>query len=83
MSGLVCKEIPLGLSPHVIKNSCAITVLKTLTPRDRLVCSGASYANSGFTPPLWILSGPPWHIDAVGGRSDHHSGSMGQTCFSK
>jgi hypothetical protein len=24
-------------------------------------------------PPLWILTDPPWHIDAVGGRSHHQS----------
>jgi hypothetical protein len=24
-------------------------------------------------PPLWILADPPWHIDAVGGRSHHQS----------
>jgi hypothetical protein len=23
--------------------------------------------------PLWILADPPWHIDAVGGRSHHQS----------
>lgn len=23
--------------------------------------------------PLWILTDPPWHIDAVGGRSHHQS----------
>ena len=23
--------------------------------------------------PLWIIADPPWHIDAVGGRSHHHS----------
>jgi hypothetical protein len=24
-------------------------------------------------PPLWIVADPPWHIDAVGGRSQHQS----------
>ncbi|WP_372834167.1 hypothetical protein, partial [Puniceibacterium confluentis] len=24
-------------------------------------------------PPLWIIADPPWHIDAVGGRSHHQS----------
>ncbi|MEW9922359.1 hypothetical protein AB2B41_22395, partial [Marimonas sp. MJW-29] len=23
--------------------------------------------------PLWIIADPPWHIDAVGGRSHHQS----------
>ena len=26
-------------------------------------------------PPMWILADPPWHIDAVAGRSDHQSQS--------
>jgi NAD(P)-dependent dehydrogenase (short-subunit alcohol dehydrogenase family) len=30
-------------------------------------------------PPLWILADPPWHIDAVGGRS-HHQGPIYLAC---
>ncbi|WP_206613042.1 hypothetical protein, partial [Paenirhodobacter populi] len=29
--------------------------------------------------PMWILAGPPWHTDAVGGRSHHQSPHAGET----
>lgn len=28
-------------------------------------------------PPSWIVADPPWHTDAVGGRSHHQSPRMG------
>jgi hypothetical protein len=28
--------------------------------------------------PLWIVTNPPWHTDAVGGRSHHQSRSAGE-----
>ena len=31
---------------------------------------------------LWILIDPPWHIDAVGGRSHHQSPYDGKLSYS-
>ena len=38
--------------------------------------NGEPLSKHGFwadRPPLWILADPPWHIDAVEGRSHHQS----------
>jgi hypothetical protein len=70
------------IPPHLLAQNRTARAVSPM-PLDRRGAEGDKHIlrqvepDSGNRPhdrsPLWILADPPWHINAVGGRSHHQS----------
>lgn len=73
-------DLPIPFHDRCTKPLLALFRSDVLATDDGLRRCGRSLVGAALCdnlrydrPPLWILADPPWHIDAVEGRSHHQS----------